>query len=180
MRKCPKCAEEIQYEAVICKHCKSEVNAVVNKPEHMPGWLVVVVFLAIGYFIYWKANAPAEPSAETKAATYEIQEKEKLKNYIKNINSSVQVQRLSTIKNLTAQGVIYKVESKVSEKEISVYVNAKQWEAIPYDQKGIIARAILDYFMLELDGAVEEVKIYDHTNNLILVIYSYDSGYFTA
>jgi hypothetical protein len=61
LRKCPKCAELIQNEASICRFCNSEVTPLpppkpAKNQNHVPGWLVVVVFIIVGAFIYGKAH----------------------------------------------------------------------------------------------------------------------------
>ena len=71
LRKCPKCAESIQPDAQVCRFCGAEVapltpeqmkniNAAIKKEQkkatHVPGWLVAVVFVGLGFFIYTMAN----------------------------------------------------------------------------------------------------------------------------
>ena len=68
MRKCPKCAEYVQAEAQICKHCKSDlvpltgnekkqlIKEARSKANHVPGWLVLVAFVCVGFFIWLMAR----------------------------------------------------------------------------------------------------------------------------
>jgi hypothetical protein len=68
LRKCPKCAELIQNEASICRFCNSEVTPLppsmpAKNQNQVPGWLVVVVFIIIGIFIYGKAHESGSGSA---------------------------------------------------------------------------------------------------------------------
>jgi hypothetical protein len=61
LRKCPRCAELIQIEASICRFCNSEVTPLpspksAKNQNHVPGWLVVVIFIILGAFIYGKAH----------------------------------------------------------------------------------------------------------------------------
>jgi len=69
LRKCPECAEYVQAEAKICKHCKSELTPLTNsekkqltkkakKENHVPGWLVLLAFGCVGFFIWFMASGP--------------------------------------------------------------------------------------------------------------------------
>lgn len=79
MRKCPKCAEEVRVDAVLCKHCKSELTPLSKeeikklkkdaaKAQHVPGWFVLLTFIGCGVWIYHMAN-PSSGSQVTSTAT---------------------------------------------------------------------------------------------------------------
>jgi hypothetical protein len=63
-RRCPKCTELIPQEAVVCKHCKSELGELSatelkalqqksKKEDHVPGWLsLLVIILVTASFIF--------------------------------------------------------------------------------------------------------------------------------
>lgn len=76
MRKCPKCAEYVQAEAQICKHCKSElipladnelkqITKQAKKENHVPGWIVLVAFGCVGAFIWFMASSGNSPSGSS-------------------------------------------------------------------------------------------------------------------
>jgi hypothetical protein len=72
LRKCPKCSESIQPDAKVCRFCgaavtpitaeeRKKINAAIRKEQkkaaHVPGWLVVVVFVVFGFFVYAMVNS---------------------------------------------------------------------------------------------------------------------------
>lgn len=72
MRKCPKCAEYVQAEAQICKHCRSELLPLtedeqkgltkqIRKEKQVPVWLVLVTFLCLGVLIWFMASSGNSP-----------------------------------------------------------------------------------------------------------------------
>ena len=82
MRKCPKCAEYVQAEAVICKNCKSDLDPLTDdkkkqiikaakKGNHVPAWLVIVVFICLGFFIWFiiSGGSSTKGSAPLKSAS---------------------------------------------------------------------------------------------------------------
>lgn len=84
MRKCPKCAESIQVNAIFCKHCKSEISAPnkdeikqlkidVKKAENLPGWFVIAVFVMVGFLIYFLAASGTGSSSSTDRAQVNVQ-----------------------------------------------------------------------------------------------------------
>jgi len=66
-RRCPYCAEHIKVEAIKCKHCGSEVDPLSKeqkkrimrdaaKANYVPYPVVFLVFIIIGFWIYFQAN----------------------------------------------------------------------------------------------------------------------------
>lgn len=76
MRKCPKCAEYVQPDATICKHCKSELVPLTDKEKklikikakkenYVPGWLVLVTLGCVGVFIWFMATSGNSPTGSS-------------------------------------------------------------------------------------------------------------------
>jgi hypothetical protein len=79
LRKCPKCAEPIQPDASLCKHCRAEIVPLTNDEQrilnkkaresnHVPGWLTAVVLIAAVIGI-WKMAGSDGSSAGTNVAS---------------------------------------------------------------------------------------------------------------
>jgi hypothetical protein len=81
LRKCPKCAEFIQPDASICKHCHAEVSPLTNderkalakkakESNYVPGWLTGVVFIAIAVFIWNMAGSGGGTSGKSASSLF--------------------------------------------------------------------------------------------------------------
>ena len=75
-RKCPKCAEFVQPDATICKHCKSELEPLSQKEikafkkkekkdNYVPGWLSLTIIGGVIFFAWWMATSGSGPSSSS-------------------------------------------------------------------------------------------------------------------
>ncbi|MCK4998179.1 MAG: hypothetical protein KAS23_01545 [Anaerohalosphaera sp.] len=72
IRKCPRCAELVQLDAHICKHCKSELpllskrgkKQIIKDAEgHVPGWLAIVLIVGAIIVAFYIATSGSNSSS---------------------------------------------------------------------------------------------------------------------
>jgi hypothetical protein len=75
LQKCPKCAELIQPDATVCKHCHAEVTPLTDNEKkiltkktkesnHVPGWLTAVALIGVVGFIWAMASGGGTSSGK--------------------------------------------------------------------------------------------------------------------
>lgn len=71
---CPECDKQVSTVAKACPHCGSPGPFVPRLPatakesakaDHVPGGMVLLTFICLGIFIWWKAGGSSEPTPES-------------------------------------------------------------------------------------------------------------------